>query len=82
MCKFERVQPSHHRQLRAAWEASDLTLAKLRQRARLKFSVVSLSRKLSGQQPMTNAEVAAIARALGVAVSVTETVVTVGGEAA
>jgi hypothetical protein len=78
MCKCGGVQTPHQRQLRAAWEASDLTLAALKKRARLKVSVVSLSRKLSGQQALTNDEIAALARALGESVTVTETVVTLG----
>ena len=69
---------THQRQLRGAWKLSGLTLVELRKSARLKVSVVSLSRKLSGQQAMTNKEIAALATALGVQVAVTEQVVTLG----
>lgn len=74
------MQP--HRQLRKAWKDSGLTLADLKKSAKFKASVVSLSRKLSGQQPLSHDEIAAIASVLGVEVTLREVTVTVGRTAA
>jgi transcriptional regulator with XRE-family HTH domain len=79
LCNCGRV--TAHQQLAAARKAKGLTLKRLKKKAGLRCSVVSLSRKLSGQQAMTNAEIAAIARALGEPVTVVETVVTLGAAA-
>lgn len=56
-------------QLRAAWEASELTLDQLLARAGLDMTRVSLSRKLRGEQILTTEECEALALALGVEVS-------------
>ena len=51
-------------------------------RAPLKISVVSLSRKLSGKQPLSDDEIAALARALDKDVTVQRVTVTFGRQAA
>ncbi len=78
---------THHRVLRDAWKASGLTLVVLRKKAGLdrrplKISVVSLSRKLGGKQSISDDEIAALAAALGIDVTVQRVTVTLGGQAA
>lgn len=51
-------------QLREAWIASGLTLPTLRERAGIKCSTDSLSRKLAGKQVLTTAEAETLADAL------------------
>lgn len=86
MCNWLGVR-NPHVQLREAWKASGLTLAQLRKAAGLhkgplKMSVVSLSRKLSGKQRLSDDEIAALATATGRDVTVQRVTVTLGGTVA
>lgn len=60
-----------YEQLSQARASKGWTLEKLRKAARLRCSIVSLSRKLSGKQPISDAELASLAAALGLRVEVT-----------
>lgn len=62
--------PSPEKQLHDAWEAGELTLRELRDRSGLTITIVSLSRKLRGLQPLSTDECAALARVLGVQVTI------------
>jgi alkylhydroperoxidase family enzyme len=82
------VQTQHQQRLREAWlewrkvNPKKRTMLALIKRARLDgLSVVSLSRKLSGERGMTDEELVALARALGVSVKVERTIVTLGAAA-
>ena len=72
---------STHRQilalLRKTRRDKGVTLAQLKSRAHLKCSVVRVSRKLSGNQPSTALELAAMARALSLDVDITRESITV-----
>lgn len=57
-------------QLRKARKDSGKTLAQVKTQAKLRLTVVSLSRKLAGKQPATVDELAAIAAAVGMSASV------------
>lgn len=59
------------RTLRTAWRKSGLSLTELKCRAKLKMTNASMSRKLAGKQPISAAETAAIASALGFEVAIT-----------
>lgn len=59
------------RTLKSAWRKSGLSLTALKGKARLKLTNASMSRKLAGKQPMSAAETAAIATALGFEVAIT-----------
>jgi hypothetical protein len=57
--------PNSETQLHRAWERSGLTLQQLRDKAKLKMSIVSVSRKLRGLQTISAEEASAFAKVLG-----------------
>lgn len=57
------------RLLRSTRKNKRISLAQIKKDAKMSCSVVSLSRKLGGKQAITNEEIAKIARALGLEVS-------------
>jgi transcriptional regulator with XRE-family HTH domain len=57
---------SLHQQVRDAWKLSKIDLSELAKLAGLDCTTASLSRKLSGSQPLSTAECEKLAAAMGV----------------
>jgi transcriptional regulator with XRE-family HTH domain len=68
-----------HRQLDKVRRDKGMSLAALKRLSGLRCSVASISRKLAGKRRLTDREIVAFARALGI--EVTHTVVTLGAAA-
>lgn len=60
----------------------NMTLGELKRRSGLRCSIVSVSRKLSGRQPISTRELEVLARALGITVRVEHTTITLGASKA